>query len=90
MCKAMCFLSYSRACYDCEIPEVTLYRPENLCSDQVQWASCKDENATERRDACKRNCKPACLKLKYHFSTVKIDRKESSGLYHNSCLCERH
>ncbi|GBM32124.1 hypothetical protein AVEN_11913-1 [Araneus ventricosus] len=24
-----------KACYDCEKPKVMLYRPENLCSDQI-------------------------------------------------------
>ncbi|GBO05094.1 hypothetical protein AVEN_249602-1 [Araneus ventricosus] len=63
MCKALCYLSYSRACYDCEKPKVMLYRPENLCSDQIEWSGCKDENATERRNACRRNCNPACFNL---------------------------
>ncbi|GBO31572.1 hypothetical protein AVEN_13612-1, partial [Araneus ventricosus] len=42
------------------------------------WSGCKDENATERRNACRRNCNPACLKLKYHFSTIKIEKKDRS------------
>ncbi|XP_055925633.1 uncharacterized protein LOC129957368 isoform X1 [Argiope bruennichi] len=78
MCKAMCYLSYSRACFDCEKPKVMLYQPENLCSDQTEWSGCRDANATERLDDCRRNCKPACLKLKYYFSLVKIEKKDRS------------